>query len=153
MRAKKSSWTDILGRKIITEVFSFASVGAIGFAIEAIVLTILVAQGVDIYLSRAISFPAALTATWYLNRKHTFDGGKNSRFASLKSEYIGYFLIQGAGALLNLVIFSLVVLLLPQFKLIPVIPLAIGAGVAMIFNYSASKYFVYGKKTEVSDGI
>jgi putative flippase GtrA len=71
----------------------------------------------------------------------------------LKSEYIGYFLIQGAGALLNLVIFSLVVLLLPQFKLIPVIPLAIGAGVAMIFNYSASKYFVYGKKTEVSDGI
>ena len=136
-----------MARKIIRQVFSFASVGAIGFAIEAIVLTILVAQGVDIYLSRGISFPAALTATWYLNRKHTFDNGRNSRFASLKSEYVTYFLIQGAGALLNLAVFSLVVFLLPQFKLIPIMPLAIGAGFAMVFNYSASKYFVYGAES------
>ena len=100
-----------------------------------------------------MSFPTALTATWYLNRKHTFDHGKNSRFVSLKSEYIGYFLIQGVGALLNLAVFSLVVYLFPQFKLIPVIPLAIGAGVAMVFNYSASKYFVYGKQVKVADGI
>jgi putative flippase GtrA len=142
-----------LGKKILHEVFSFASIGIVGFAIEAIVLSILVAQGLDIYLSRAMSFPTALTATWYLNRKHTFDHGKNSRFASLKSEYIGYFLIQVVGALLNLAVFSLVVYLFPQFKLIPVIPLAIGAGIAMVFNYSASKYFVYGKQVKVADGI
>jgi putative flippase GtrA len=134
-----------LDRKIITEVLSFVSVGAIGFAIEALVLTMLVSQGVDVYLSRAVSFPLALTVTWYLNRKHTFDDGKNSRFVSLRSEYVGYFSIQVVGAFLNLAIFSLVVFAFPELKSIPILPLVVGAGVAMVFNYSASRYFIYKK--------
>ena len=134
-----------MDRKNHNEFFLFASVGAVGFSIEAVILSILVGQGLDVYLSRVISFPVALTVTWYLNRRHTFLCEKKNRFRTLRSEYIAYFIIQIVGALLNLSVFSLVVYLSSELKLIPVVPLAIGAGVSMIFNFLASKYFVFGK--------
>ena len=51
----------------------FAIVGAIGFLIDAGVLTLLMTRfGFDPYGARTISFTLAVTATWYMNRQWVF---------------------------------------------------------------------------------
>ena len=68
----------------------FCVVGAIGFAVDAGLLTALTrAGGADPYAARVASFLAAATATWWLNRRFTFavghapSGGEWARYVAL----------------------------------------------------------------------
>ena len=56
----------------IEQVARFLIVGTVGFAIDGGLLYLLVRTDVDPYLARGLSFPPAVTATWYLNRVWTF---------------------------------------------------------------------------------
>ena len=119
----------------------FAIVGAIGFLIDAGILTVLMTgYDLDHYRARAISFAVAVTATWYLNRRWVFD-----RHAVPMSgrEYSAYVLVQIIGAGINLSIFVLAIESVPELARIPVIPLAIGAVAALLFNFAASSRFVF----------
>jgi len=119
----------------------FAVVGAIGFLVDAGILTTLMA-GFDMhhYAARAISFPAAVTTTWYLNRRWVFD----RRAVRMSGrEYMSYVLVQVIGAMINLLVFVAVIELVASLKALPVIPLALGAGVALLFNFGASRRFVF----------
>ena len=77
----------------------FAIVGAIGFAIDAGVLTLAVRELSSVYTARALSFSCAVLATWLLNRLYVFEPDKR---ASLAAEYGRYLATQVAGALTNL---------------------------------------------------
>ena len=96
--------------------------------------------GLGPYGARAISFTTAVTVTWYLNRRWVFDRGA---VPMSRREYSSYLLVQIIGALINLGIFVLVIELVPTLARIPVIPLAIGAGAALLFNFAASSRFVF----------
>jgi putative flippase GtrA len=118
----------------------FALVGAIGFAVDACVLHGLVAYaGWSPFAARAVSFPVALTATFLLNRAWTF---KALRIPPAQA-YGAYVMVQVAGALLNLLVFTLCVLLVPLLYGWPVVALAIGAGVTLFFNFFASRRLVF----------
>ena len=53
----------------------FAGAGAIGFVVEAVVITALVTLwDVDIYVARLCSFSLAVLITWWLNREFAFSG-------------------------------------------------------------------------------
>ena len=119
----------------------FAIVGIIGFLIDAGILTVLmVGYGVDHYTARAASFTVAVTVTWYLNRRWVFD---RAAVPMRGSEYSAYLVVQVIGALINVVIFVLVIELVPGLKEIPVIPLAIGAAAGLLFNFTASSLLVF----------
>lgn len=121
----------------------FALVGAIGFLIDAGILTVLMTGfGFDHYSARAISFTVAVTATWYMNRRWVFE--RNAVRMSGR-EYTSYLLVQIIGAVINLSIFILVIEFVPELARIPVIPLAIGAAAALLFNFSASSQFVFSE--------
>lgn len=127
----------------------FAAVGAIGFFIDASILTLLMTS-VDLnpYTARAISFTAAVTSTWYVNRRWVF----NQRAVQMSGrEYASYVVVQVIGAIINLLVFIAAIELIENLRNIPVIPLAMGAGVALLFNYGASSRFVFaddcGNKT------
>ena len=119
----------------------FVLVGAIGFLIDAGILTALMA-GLDFghYGARAISFTIAVTATWYMNRRWVFE--RNAVRMSSR-EYTSYVAVQVIGALINLSVFAAVIELVPDLTKMPVIPLAVGAAVALMFNFSASSRFVF----------
>lgn len=122
------------------ELARFAVVGAIGFVVDAGVLHLLVAEaGWSPFVARALSFPAALTSTFVLNRAWTF---RALRMSPIRA-YGAYGVIQTVGALLNLFVFSLCLLAAPPLYERPVIALAIGAGVAMLFNFYASRRLVF----------
>lgn len=119
----------------------FALAGGIGFIIEAAIITwLVVGLGLDVYLARLISFSVAVTATWSINRNFAFAGLQQQRKGR---EYSSYFLVQIAGAAVNLGVFAVVIALYPKLRAMPVIPLAVGAIVALAFNFTASRVWVF----------
>jgi putative flippase GtrA len=122
------------------ELVRFAVVGVVGFLVDGGVLQLLVsAAGWSPFLARVVSFPAAFTATFVLNRLWTFQGLRMSAGRA----YGAYGAIQLVGALINLAVFYACVLIEPRLYERPLIALAIGAGVAMLFNYYASRRVVF----------
>ena len=119
----------------------FASVGAIGFLIDAGILTLLMTGfGFHHYIARAISFGTAVTTTWYLNRRWVFDRAAKKISGS---EYFAYVVVQIIGATINLLVFVLAIELSENLVNVPVVPLAMGAALALLFNFSASSRFVF----------
>jgi putative flippase GtrA len=117
----------------------FLVVATLGFATDAAILTILVnALAWSTYASRAVSFGTAITVTWLCNRHWVFE-----RTRSVRKEYGTYLLTQTVGATINLGGFALLIELVPSLARIPVIPLAGGGILAMVFNYFAARRWVF----------
>lgn len=128
--------TEVLSR----QVWRFALVGALGFAVDALVLTWLVRVGWGVYESRWLSFALAVTVTWGLNRRFTFA----QRAARNRSrEYGRYVAVQGLGALINLGVYAVVLMVWPAFAAWPALALAAGSAVSMVFNFIGARYFAY----------
>ncbi len=118
---------------------SFAIVGAVGFVVDATVLSLLVHLAEwPHYGARAISFAAAVSVTWYGNRHWVFARTKNAAF-----EYGAYFGVQFVGAVINLGTYALVIAVFPSLARLPVIPLSVGAAVALLFNYAGASRWVF----------
>lgn len=123
--------------------------GAIGFLIDAGVLTALMTGfDFDHYRARAISFAIAVSATWYMNRRWVFE--RNAVPISGR-EYSSYFVVQIIGAVINLSVFVVVIEMLPKLVSMPVIPLAIGAAAALLFNFAMSSRFVFATPADKVD--
>jgi len=127
-------------------VLNFAWIGAIGFVVDAGTLQILYSSHtLSPLYARAISFPLAVTATWFLNARCTFGDRLDSR---LKLRYGLYILGQSLGALINLGVFALLVLIVPLLSSYPIVPLALGSGCAMVFNYAWANVLVFPTSVE-----
>lgn len=123
---------------------AFAWVGAIGFVMDAGVLALCVhVLGVGPYISRILSFLAAVSFTWFLNRHWTFALRKTR---SKRHEYMRYFSVQSLGMLINLMIYALCIESVDLFRQWPVLALAIGSIGAAAFNFAASHRFVFKHK-------
>jgi putative flippase GtrA len=119
----------------------FVVAATVGFIIDAGVVTLLVrwlAWGP--WQGRFVSFPLAVTATWWLNRRYAFrgTGGRDGRV-----EYAAYWAIQLAGATVNFGIYGLCLHFAPALAPFPFVPVAIGGLAAMLFNFAVAKSTVY----------
>lgn len=118
----------------------FGLVGVVGFVVDAGVLQALVTLGgwgpVE---SRAISVPAAVLATWLLNRSITFRDYEGSAWRSL----VRYVAVSAAGASVNFAVYTLLVLASSAMAAHPLLPLAVASGVALIVNYLGSRHFAF----------
>ena len=118
----------------------FLVVGGAGFAVDAGILTLLVnVLDWHHYAARLLSFSAAVTLTWSLNRIYVF--GKT---ADASSEYARYIVIQCVGAAINLGAYVGIIEWRPALASLPVVPLAVGAALSMLFTFFASRRFAFG---------
>jgi putative flippase GtrA len=117
--------------------------GVIGFCLDGGLLTILLRQGWDVIPSRLLSFSAAVSATWLLNRLWTF---ARRNVGNIGREYANYFGTQVLGAIINLSIFFALIGLLPDLREVAIVPLAFGAAVSLAFNYLVSKHYVFAEQ-------
>ena len=125
----------------------FTAVGAIGFAIEASIITAFGRWlGWDAIASRAVSFPAAVFATWLLNRTYSY-GSANPP----AKEGARYLLVQVIGALSNLATFVACVRYFPAVAAWPVACLAAGAVAGLLVNYLLSSTFVFVERRRLHD--
>jgi len=121
--------------------FAFACVGTVGFVVDATILTTLIfSYDWGHYSARVASFAVAVFVTWLLNRVWTF---RDQASASKTREYSVYLTVQTVGATLNFAIYSACIFLVPSFKAYPVVPLAIGSLIAMVFNFLASRRYAF----------
>ena len=118
---------------------SFTTVGIVGFIVDAGILSALVhVWEWPHYAARALSFAAAVTVTWSLNRRWVF-----ARTNDATREYGAYLGVQAIGAFLNLGTYVVTILFFPSLARVPVLPLTVGAAVGFFFNYSALARWVY----------
>jgi putative flippase GtrA len=122
------------------QLLRFILVGGAGFCIDGGLLTVLMQSGWDILPARLVSFAMAVTCTWAANRFWTF---KLSRHISLTREYIAYITVQVIGALINLAIFFALMEMYPLLRYFPLAPLAFGAAISLVFNYTVSKKYAF----------
>jgi putative flippase GtrA len=124
------------------------AVGALGFAIDAGILTLLVnGAGWGHYAARLASFTVAVTCTWYCARRWVFRSNADAR-----REYHAFFATQATGAALNWAVYASLIENDPALARWPVVPLAAGAIVAFAFNYLAMRVFVFaGERVPAAD--
>jgi putative flippase GtrA len=129
---------------IDSRILFFVMVGAVGFVVDAFLLTVLTVKfGLDVLPARAGSFACAVLVTWLLNRTFTFSRQSSQALLSRKKEYFLYLTVQVIGAALNFVVFLALIELNPMLRQMPVIPLAGGSMVALVFNFTMSRKFVF----------
>lgn len=118
----------------------FAVVGTVGFAVDGGLLQLLVWSGWGPIEARAISFPAAVLATWWLNRTITFRGRDEGPLWASLLRYVAVSLV---GTAVNFGVYTSLVLGSPAMSARPIVPFAIASVVALVFNYLGSKHFAF----------
>lgn len=128
-------------RSISRQAASFVVVGGMGFIVDGGILTLLNSvYEFELLPSRLVSFSVAVTVTWLLNRKRTFADRKDPRMVR---EWSRYAAVNSMGALLNLGIFFWLLHRFSTLNDAPLIPLAIAASVALVFNFLASRHVAF----------
>lgn len=117
----------------------FLVVGAIGFVIDGGLLNLLVWQGMDPYLARAISFPPAVTTTWYLNRAWAFA----ARAGGARRQYLRYLAVQIAGASGNYLIYAILLSVVPHTVEGVLAAFAVGSAAGLLINFVGARAFVF----------
>jgi putative flippase GtrA len=125
--------------KIGREFLSFAVVGAIGFGVDVGVLYLL-APKLGWYAARVVSFVAAASATWALNRHFTFATRRSG--ASLVREYAHYLLTMLAGAVVNYATYALT-LHWASGALAPALGVALGSCAGLAVNFLSARQWVF----------
>lgn len=119
----------------------FFVVGALGFCVDAGLLVLLISAGSGPYWGRLISFPAAVTVTWYLNRIWTFRG---SATANPAKEYTSYLGVQIVATLANFAIYSaLLRWVFGESAEMAVPALGVGAIAGLVINYFGARVIVF----------
>lgn len=124
----------------------FLWIGAVGFAVDAGTLSLLFSGfGLNLYISRIIAFILATLITWSLNRTYTFRTVGVPVAADRAREYGLYMSVQFIGGLINIGIFSACIFIQPGWRNFPILPLAIGSGVGMLWNFTGSRFWIFRK--------
>ena len=119
----------------------FVFVGTVGFLVDAVFLQTLFLLGYGPFLSRACSVVIAMTATWYLNRTMVF------QTSSAKGpEYLRHLAAQSVGMVVNIIVYSGLLLGLPVLQGMPVVALVGGSLAAMVFNFLAAKFWTFRRE-------
>jgi putative flippase GtrA len=122
----------------ITRFLRYCVVGGCGFAVEAIVIASLqYGFAWSALPCRAVSFPTAVLATWWLNHRYTY-GSRGG-----KAELMRYFGSQGAGLVTNLAAYASVIYAVPALDAHALIPLVIGSALGLAVNFMLADKFVF----------
>ena len=123
------------------ELLRFAGAGVAGLACDVAVLYLALACGLNLYPARLLSFLSAVTLTWLINRRYTFAGASVPPPSWREfGRYLGAML--GGGAV-NYAVSVACVLLLPPWRLTPMLAVAAGSLAGMTLNFISAKFLVF----------
>ncbi|MFP4165778.1 MAG: GtrA family protein [Opitutales bacterium] len=126
----------------------FAGVGVAISLIDAGGLYLLIAAGLNIYLSRVLSYTAAMSAGYILNRYFTFHHLETGR--ALWHSLLRHFSVHAIGGVLNFAVFALVLEIgrrmggeVAVSAFLPLAGVWIGGLAGLCFNFFFSKKLVF----------
>jgi putative flippase GtrA len=133
---------EIVQRLLQSRFLRFALVGSGGFVVSEIVLWLaLHVAGLGKYSGWLVCFLVAVTFTWWGNRTLTFRAEAARR--GLLREWAVFVVANSLGAAANFGTYFVLVTFLPWPLGDPQIAIAAGTIVGLVFNFTASKRFVF----------
>ena len=126
--------------KSIRVIVLFAISGAIGFAVDSVILYLLKGS-LGLYYARGVSFFCAVFATWLVNRKITFKGRKSG--LSKRQEFSRYLALMLGGGLVNYLVYAALIGRFAIARNWPVIGVAAGSLAGMGINLISSRFLIY----------
>ncbi len=128
--------------KTLRQVLIFALIGGIGFFVDTAVL-----YGLNPllgpFIARAISFLAAATTTWLLNRTITFQ--ENSSNLRRHNELIAYLGLMLIGGVVNYTCYTWLVISFAVVEKNLVLGVAVGSLAGMTINFLTSKKLLFDR--------
>jgi putative flippase GtrA len=125
-------------RALFRQLGSFVVVGTVCFALNAILVELLVKSCGPLY-AQVIAFPIVASVAWYLNRRYTF--GASDR--SVVREWMHYIFANLLGWVANNGVYVLLVFKLPIAARHPAIAVAAGSIAGLAFNFVISRAVVF----------
>jgi putative flippase GtrA len=119
----------------------FGVVGTVGFIVDTAVLYAGLALGLGLYSGRALSYLAAATTTWALNRAWTFRDAGPARPPA--RQWALFLLVNLVGFAFNYGTYALLIAFVPAVAAAPVIGVAAGALAGLAGNFILSRRFVF----------
>ena len=123
----------------------FCMVGIVGLGVDLAVLYA-TAWALGWYAARVLSFTVAASATWWLNRRFTFQAG-GADTASIGQQYLRYMVSMLGGAVLNYTAYvaTLHWINLPGKAALGV---ALGSCAGLASNYLTARHLVFKQKPQ-----
>ena len=126
--------------KFLRDSIFFCFVGTIGLLVDVAILYSL-ANLTGLFYGRAVSFLAAVLATWLLNRRWTFK--HRSSGLSSNREFAIYLALMLVGGTVNYAVYVWLVISYPLALQHPVIGVAVGSMAGMLINFVTSRLFLF----------
>lgn len=127
----------------LRQVLAFSAVGVVGFLVDAGVLYAAVAAGLGLRGGRVVSYLAAVTVTWALNRRYTF-ASTSAAPQGLLAQWARYAFTQLSGATFNLGTYYLLLAMSPALVTrYPVVAVAAGSLAGLSINYIVARVYVF----------
>jgi len=135
--------TDQAGRPIQGQLLRFCIVGAVAFLVDAgIVQGLVVWAQWNHYGARVLSYLAAASTAWGLNRRYTFGAGS----APIHREWLTYLAVNIGGGLVNYATYAALVLASDLVRAQPWLGVAAGSVSGLMVNFAANKWFVFRRR-------
>lgn len=125
------------------ELLRFAVAGVAGLACDALVFYLALAAGMQLYAARLLSFLSAVVLTWLINRRYTFASAGNPAPAPSLGEFARYLGAMLGGGAVNYAVSVLCMLVLPPWRVTPLLAVAAGSLAGMSLNFISAKLLVF----------
>lgn len=125
---------------MLRQISLFVLAGVIGLIVDTAVLYAL-RDAIGPFYGRAVSFVAAVIATWLVNRSYTFHG--RSSGLSRKREFSAYFTLMLAGGAVNYGAYSALVLGFPLVREHLFLGVAAGSLAGMVVNFATARFLLF----------
>lgn len=130
-------------RALAAEFLRFGAVGVAGLVVDTAVLLLALAAGAGLYGGRVLSYLAAATTTWALNRAWTF---RAMGRAPAGRQWALFLAVNLLGFAVNYGTYALMVANLPLVAAHPVLGVAAGALAGMAGNFLLSRRYVFAAR-------
>lgn len=135
-------------RRLGGELFRFGAVGVAGFLVDAGVLTAGLLAGTGPWFGRVLSYVAAATVTFLLNRAWTFRSAERSR--PVAQDWGLFLLVNLVGFACNYGTYAALIAGVPLMRDQPVLAVAVGALAGMVGNFILSRKYVFRRRYDAA---
>ncbi|WP_458096898.1 GtrA family protein [Roseomonas sp. WA12] len=131
-------------RAMLAQFLRFGATGTLGFVVDTVVLYAAIAAGAGLYGGRCLSYLAAATTTWAVNRAWTFrEAGQPVGRAGMGRQWALFLLVNLAGFAVNYGTYAFLVSRVSVAAAHPVVAVAAGALAGMTGNFFLSRRLVF----------
>lgn len=129
---------------LLGQALRFGVVGSVGFVVDTATLYLALWLGAGLYGGRVLSYLAAASGNWALNRAWTFRAaGRPAGRAGAAQQWALFLLVNLVGFAANYGTYATLVALWPLAAAHPVVAVAAGSLAGMTGNFLLSRRFVF----------